>query len=125
MSTIKFTRDHEWIGVDGKTATVGITEYAQKQLGDLVFVEMPEVGKTFDQGEAAAVVESVKAASEIYAPVGGEITERNEALSGAPETINEDAMGDGWIFKMKLRDPAELDELMDDAAYKEYVAGLE
>jgi glycine cleavage system H protein len=125
MSTVKYTRDHEWISVDGKIATVGITDYAQEQLGDLVFVELPEIGKTFDQGESAAVVESVKAASEIYAPVGGEITEANGALGDAPEKVNEDATGDGWIFKMKIADTTELDELMDEAAYKDYLTSLE
>ena len=125
MSTVKYTRDHEWISIDGKIATVGITDYAQEQLGDLVFVELPEVGKAFDQGESAAVVESVKAASEIYAPIGGEITEANDALGDAPEKINEDATGDGWIFKMKLGDASELDELMDEAAYKDYLTSLE
>ena len=125
MSTVKYTRDHEWISIDGKIATVGITDYAQEQLGDLVFVELPEVGKVFDQGESAAVVESVKAASEIYAPVGGEITEANDALGDAPEKINEDATGDGWIFKIKIADASELDELMDEAAYKDYLTSLE
>jgi glycine cleavage system H protein len=125
MSTVKYTRDHEWISIDGKIATVGITAYAQEQLGDLVFVELPEVGKAFDQGESAAVVESVKAASEIYAPVGGEITEANDALGDAPEKINEDATGDGWIFKIKIADASELDELMDEAAYKDYLTSLE
>jgi glycine cleavage system H protein len=125
MSTVKYTRDHEWISLDGDSATVGITGYAQEQLGDLVFVELPQVGKSFDQGESAAVVESVKAASEIYAPVGGEITEANDALSNAPEKINEDALGEGWIFKMSIHDPAELEELMDEAGYKEFLASLE
>ena len=125
MSTVKYTRNHEWISVDGKTATVGITDYAQEQLGDLIFVELPEVGKSFDQGEAAAVIESVKAASEIYAPVGGEVTEANDGLADAPEKINEDATGEGWIFRMRLDDASELDELMDEAGYKEYLTTLE
>ena len=125
MTTLKFTRDHEWISVDGKTATVGISDYAQEQLGDLVFVELPEAGKALDQGEVAAVVESVKAASEIYAPVGGKVIEGNEALTDAPGTVNEDATGEGWIFKMTVDDPHELDDLMDEPDYKEYLTTLE
>jgi glycine cleavage system H protein len=125
MADIKYSREHEWVDVNGDHAVVGITEYAQEQLGDIVFVELPAVGASFDQGEQAAVIESVKAASEIYAPISGEITEINEALDGSPETINEDATGEGWLLKMSVRDANELDELMDKAAYDAYVASLE
>lgn len=125
MSTIKFTEDHEWISVEGDIATVGITNYAQGQLGDVVFVELPEVGREVAKGDEAAVVESVKAASEVYAPLGGEIVEVNDVLDSAPATVNEDAEGKGWFVKMKLADPSELDDLMDEAAYKSFVAGLD
>ena len=124
MST-KFTEDHEWISVEGDTATVGITTYAQDQLGDVVFVEVPEAGKAVSKGDEAAVVESVKAASEIFAPISGEITEGNAVLEDEPATINSDAEGAGWIFKMTVGDASELDGLMDADAYKTYVAGLE
>lgn len=125
MSTNRYTEDHEWIRMDGDVATVGISDYAQEQLGDIVFVELPEIGKQFKQGDEVAVVESVKAASEIYAPVSGEITDSNGALEDAPETVNEEAEGAGWFFKMRVADTAELDALMDAAAYQTYVAGLE
>jgi glycine cleavage system H protein len=125
MSTLYYTEDHEWIAVEGEAATVGITDYAQKQLGDVVFVEVPEAGKTLAKGDEAAVIESVKAASEVYAPVSGTVTEGNEALADAPGTVNEDPSGDGWFFKMTLEDPAELDDLMDQEAYDSFVAGLE
>ena len=121
MSDLKFTEDHEWVMIDGGNATVGITDHAQEQLGDIVFVELPEVGTAFAKGDQVAVVESVKAASEIYAPVSGEITEVNEALGETPETVNGDAMGAGWFFKTTLSDTAELDDLMDEAAYKALV----
>ncbi|MEQ9144125.1 MAG: glycine cleavage system protein GcvH [Parvibaculaceae bacterium] len=125
MSTLKFTEDHEWVSIDGDIATVGITDYAQGQLGDVVFVELPEVGRDVSKGDEAAVVESVKAASEVYAPLGGEIVEVNSALDEAPATVNEDAMGAGWFVKMKLSDASELDGLMDEAAYKSFVEGLD
>jgi len=124
MST-KYTPEHEWIAVDGDTATVGISAYAQEQLGDVVFVEVPEAGKTLSKGDEAAVVESVKAASEIYAPASGAVTEGNAVLEDEPATINADAEGAGWIFKMTLADASELDGLMDADAYREYVAGLD
>lgn len=124
MSTLRFTKDHEWIAVDGKVGTVGITQYAQAQLGDIVFVEVPEAGKTLKAGDDAAVVESVKAASEIYAPVSGTVTEGNAALPDAPQAVNESPQGDGWFFKLELANPAELDGLMDQAAYDAYVAEL-
>ena len=124
MST-KFSKNHEWISIEGNIATVGITNYAQKQLGDVVYAEVPEAGKEVDQGDDTAVVESVKAASEIFAPITGEITEGNAALEDEPATINTDTEGEGWIFKMTVADASQLDELMDAAAYKDYVAGLE
>ncbi len=122
MATIKYTEDHEWISLDGDVGTVGITDHAQEQLGEVVFVEAPEVGKTYEKGDAGGVVESVKAASEIYVPVTGEIVEVNEALADAPDTVNSDPMGAGWFFKIKLVDTAQLDALMDDAAYKAFIA---
>ncbi len=120
--TTKYSEDHEWITVDGDIGTVGITDFAQQQLGDVVFVELPEVGATLDAGDEAGVVESVKAASEIYSPVTGEVTETNSDLEDAPDTVNTDAEGDGWFFKIKLSEAAELDDLMDAAAYKEFCA---
>ena len=120
MSTLYFTKDHEWISVDGDHATVGISDYAAQQLGDVVFVELPETGKTVRKGEDVAVVESVKSASEIYAPASGEITAVNTVLEDAPETVNEDPQGKGWFFKMTLSDPAELSDLMDAAAYADF-----
>ncbi len=123
--SVKFTEEHEWIRVDGDIATVGITDYAQEQLGDVVFVEVPEEGKQLEQGDDAAVVESVKAASEIFAPITGEVTAGNSVLEDAPATINNDAEGDGWIFKMTILDETELDDLMDTAAYKSYLADLD
>ena len=119
-----FTEEHEWIDVDGVTATVGITDYAQNQLGDIVFVEVPAAGTTLKKGGDAAVVESVKAASDVYAPVTGTVTEGNGALDGDPALVNSDPEGDGWFFKLTLADPAELDGLMDVATYKAFVAGL-
>ncbi len=122
MSNTKYTEDHEYVRVDGDIATVGITDFAQSQLGDVVFVELPEVGASFEQGEDAAVVESVKAASEIIAPVSGEIVEVNTALEDEPTGVNFDPMGNGWFMKIKLSKAAELDELMDEDAYKALVA---
>ena len=121
MPTIKFTSDHEYVSVEGDVATIGITDYAQSQLGDVVFVELPAAGKVLKQGDEAAVVESVKAASEVYAPVSGEVLEVNEALPDQPSTVNEDPLGKGWFIKIKLSNPAELDALMDDAAYKAHI----
>ena len=125
MSNTKYSKDHEWIAVDGEVGTVGITEYAQDQLGDVVFVELPDVGRAVNKGEDFAVVESVKAASEIYAPVSGEIVAANDALNDNPALINESAMGDGWIARIKLSDAGELDDLMDEAAYQEMVKELD
>ena len=119
-----FTDEHEWIDVEGDTATVGITDYAQEQLGDIVFVEVPDIGVELVKGGDAAVVESVKAASDVYAPVSGEITESNSVLEDAPETVNASPEGEGWFFKMKLKDASELDGLMDAEGYKEFCEGL-
>jgi glycine cleavage system H protein len=121
---LKFTKEHEWIRVENDVGTVGITDYAQTQLGDVVFVELPQTGKALEQGKEAAVVESVKAASEIYAPASGTVTEVNAALGEQPGKVNEDAGGAGWFFKLKLAKPAELDGLMDEAGYKSYIEGL-
>jgi len=117
MSKILFTKDHEYIVVDGDVGAVGITDYAQKQLGDVVFVELPEVGKQTKPGEQAGVVESVKAASDVFAPIAGEVVEVNAALEDNPALVNEDAQGKGWFYKVKIANPAELDALMDEAAY--------
>lgn len=122
MATTYFTDDHEWLSVEGDIATIGITDYAQEQLGDLVFVELPEAGKALTKGDTAAVVESVKAASDVYAPVDGEVSEGNAALSGDPSLVNSAAQSGGWIWKMKLSDKSQLDSLMDEAAYKEKIA---
>ena len=121
MATEYFTKDHEWIRVEGGIGTVGITDHAQSQLGDVVFVEVPEPGKTAAQGDAIAVVESVKAASDIFAPVSGEVTEANGELSANAALVNEDAEGKAWFFKIKLSNPSELDGLMDRAAYDAFV----
>ncbi len=125
MSTIGFTEDHEWVRLEGDIATCGITEYAQDQLGDVVFVELPEVGRTLVKGDEAAVVESVKAAAEVYAPLGGEVTEANDVIVELPATVNEDAMGQGWFYRMRVADASELDGLMDQAGYQSYLEGLE
>lgn len=119
-----FTDEHEWIDVEGEIATIGITDYAQGQLGDIVFVELPAEGAAFDKGDDAAVVESVKAASDVYAPVSGEVVEVNGALEDEPALVNSDAEEDGWFFKLRLTDPGELDGLMNEAAYKKFVASL-
>jgi glycine cleavage system H protein len=119
-----YTEDHEWIEVDGDSATVGITDYAQSQLGDIVFAEVPATGSTLKKGGDAAVVESVKAASDVYAPVSGTVTEGNDALEGDPALVNNDPEGEGWFFKLTLSDTSELDSLMDAAAYKAFVDGL-
>ncbi len=124
MADRKYTEDHEWVEVDDETGMIGISDYAQEQLGDVVFVELPDVGKMLDRGDEAAVVESVKAAAEVYAPVGGEVIEVNDALNGDPSLVNTDAFGDGWFAKLRLTDPSELDELMDEAAYKTFCEGL-
>ena len=119
-----FTQDHEWVDVDGDVGTVGISEYAQSQLGDVVFVDVPEAGKTLSKGDEAAVVESVKAASDVYSPVSGTVTEGNAALTDDSSLVNSDAEAAGWFFKLTLSDPSELDSLMDEAAYASFVEGL-
>ena len=125
MPLIRYTKDHEYISVDGDIGTVGISDHAQHALGDVVFVELPEVGKTLEQSAEAAVVESVKAASEIYAPVGGEVIEVNGALEGTPGMVNEDAAGKGWFFKLKITDASQLDALMDETAYAEFLTTMD
>ena len=122
MSNIRYTKDHEWIRVEGNEATVGITDFAQDQLGDIVFVELPEVGRKLEKGKEAGVVESVKAASEVYAPASGEVTAVNAGLADDPARVNADAMGEGWFYKIKLADAKELGDLMDEAAYKAFTA---
>ena len=122
--TTRYTKDHEYVRVEGDSAVVGISDYAQEQLGDVVYVELPAVGKTLDKGAEAAVVESVKAASEVYAPGSGEVVEVNGELEGAPGAINEDPAGKGWFLKLKLKNPSELEGLMTEEQYREYVASL-
>jgi glycine cleavage system H protein len=121
---LKFTRDHEWIRVEGDEATVGITSYAQDQLGDIVFVDLPEAGRALVKGEEFAVIESVKAASEVYAPVSGTVAAANEALAESPALVNESPDGDGWLVRLTLSNPAELDELLDADAYQRHLADL-
>jgi glycine cleavage system H protein len=122
--TVKYSNEHEWIRVEGDVGTVGISPYAQEQLGDVVFVDVPQAGRKIAKGESVAVVESVKAASDIYTPAGGEVTEGNAALADTPGDINADPMGKGWIFKVRLGNPADLDGLMDQAAYDDFVKSL-
>lgn len=124
MSGLKYSKDHEWVRVEGDVGTVGISDYAQEQLGDVVYVELPEVGRTVAQNEEAAVVESVKAASEVYAPVSGEVVEANQALEDDPALVNSDPTGEGWFLKLRLSAPGELDGLMDEVAYADFVGGL-
>ena len=123
--TTRYSKDHEWVRVEGDTATIGISDHAQSQLGDIVYVELPEAGKTVKQGDAVAVVESVKAASDIYAVVSGTISERNESGETDPSLINSDPEGAGWLFKMTISDNGELADLMDEAAYKSYCESLD
>ena len=121
---VYFTKEHEWVSVDGDTATVGISDHAQEQLGDIVFAEVPEAGRRLTKGQEAAVVESVKAASDVYAPVSGEVVEGNQAVADDPSLVNSDPEGQGWFFKLKLDNSGELDGLMDEAAYREWVQTL-
>ena len=121
---IRYSKEHEWIRVEGEVATVGITQYAQEQLGDVVFVEVPQAGRKVAKGEACAVVESVKAASDIYAPVSGEVVEANAALADSPGDINAEPMGKGWFFKLRLTNRGELNSLLDEAGYAAYVKNL-
>ncbi len=125
MSDLRFTKDHEWLRVEGDVGVIGISDYAQEKLGDIVYVDLPEIGKKIAKGAEVAVVESVKAASEVYAPVSGEVIAINDTLGDNPAEVNADAMGNGWFCKIRLNDPAELGELMDEAAYRSYVEGLE
>jgi glycine cleavage system H protein len=124
LKNFKFTEEHEWVNVDGDAAAVGVTDYAQKELGDVVYVELPSVGDTVEKGDACSNIESVKAVSDIYSPLSGEIVEVNESLEDAPETINKDPYGGGWIFKIKMDDTGQLDDLMDHAKYEEYLKSL-
>lgn len=122
MSDLKYSMEHEWVRLDGDIATVGISQFAQEQLGDVVFVELPDLGKAVEQNGDAAVVESVKAASEVYAPVSGEVIEVNSKLEDDPELVNRAPTGDGWFIKIRLSDPSQLDGMMDEATYNEFVA---
>jgi glycine cleavage system H protein len=122
--SVYFTKEHEWIRVEGDTATVGISNHAQEALGDIVFAEVPEAGRRVSKGQEAAVVESVKAASDVYAPVSGEVIQGNQAIADDPALINRDPEGEGWFFKLKLANPGEVESLMDEAAYREWVKTL-
>lgn len=122
--SLYFTREHEWVRIDGDTATVGISNHAQEALGDIVFAEVPEAGRRLGKGQEAAVVESVKAASDVYAPVAGEVVEGNQAVADDPSLINNDPEGEGWFFKLKLDDPGEVEGLMDEASYREWIKTL-
>ncbi len=124
MSSVKYTDEHEWIRLEGDIATVGITDYAQNQLGDVVYVELPKPGQKVEKGKQAAVVESVKAASEVFAPVTGEVVEVNQALADEPATVNADPMGKGWFMKLRLADASQLDGMMDAEGYRKFVEGL-
>ena len=125
MSELKFSKDHEWIRIEGDSGVVGISNYAQEQLGDVVFVELPEVGKALTKNAEAAVVESVKAASEVYAPVSGSVTENNASLNNNPGSVNSDPLGEGWFFKLSIKDTSELDDLLDEATYEAYLKELD
>jgi glycine cleavage system H protein len=122
--TVYFTKEHEWVRVEGDTATIGISDHAQEALGDIVFAEVPDAGKQVARGQEAAVVESVKAASDVYAPVSGEVIEGNSAIADDPSLVNRDPEGEGWFFKLKLSDPGELDGLMDEGSYRDWVKTL-
>ncbi len=125
MTNEKYTKEHEWIRLEGDIATIGISDYAQEQLGDVVYVELPNAGKVVTKGSEAAVVESVKAASDIYAPVGGEVIEVNDALNDDPAIINESPLGQGWFMKIRVADPGEIEGLMDEAAYADFIETIE
>ena len=124
MSETRYTKEHEWVRMDGAVATVGITTYAAEQLGDVVFVELPKIGKAVEKGGEAAVVESVKAASEVYAPISGEVVEVNSAIEGEPAKVNAEPMGAGWFLKLKVKNAAEVNALMTEAQYRDYLKGL-
>ena len=125
LKDFKFTKEHEWVKVEGDTGTVGLSDYAQKELGDVVYVELPAEGDTFGQGDPCGNIESVKAVSDIYAPVSGEVVEVNNALENKPELVNQAPYAGGWIFKLKIEDSAELDELMDSGSYEEYLKSIQ
>lgn len=125
MSELRYSKDHEWVRLEGDIAVVGISDYAQEQLGDVVYVELPEVGKQVDRGSEAAVVESVKAASEVFAPVGGEVVDVNESLNDDPSLVNSDPTGKGWFLRLRVADPSQLDDLMSGEAYQDFVESLE
>ncbi|MCA8929780.1 MAG: glycine cleavage system protein GcvH [Alphaproteobacteria bacterium] len=125
MANERYTEEHEWVRIEGNVAVCGISDYAQEQLGDVVFVELPEIGRVVSAKDEIAVVESVKAASDIYAPVSGEVVAVNSAVEDDPETVNRDALGKGWLFKIKLADSGEADSLMDESSYEDFIAGLE
>ena len=125
MSELKFTDEHEWALIEGDVATIGISGYAVEQLGDLVYIELPDVGRTLSAGDESATVESVKAASEVYAPLSGEVIEVNEGLTDAPGAVNDSPMDEGWFYKIKLTDPGEVDSLKDEDEYQTYVEGLD
>ena len=122
--TVKYTKEHEWIRIDDDTATIGISDYAQGQLGEIVFVDLPDIGTQLEKGSEAAVIESVKAASEVYAPASGEVTELNADLDAEPGKVNDEPTGEGWLYKIKITDASELDDLMNEDEYKSYVKGL-
>ncbi len=122
MTTIRFTREHEYVRIEGEEAIVGITDFAQAQLGDIVYVGLPDIGADFEQGDEAGVVESVKAASEVYSPVGGEVVAINDVLADTPQTVNSDPLGEGWFFRLRIRDPEQVEALLDQAAYDALVA---
>ena len=124
MSAVKYTKDHEWIRMEGDVAVVGITDYAQTQLGDVVYVELPEIGRRVEKGKEAAVVESVKAASEVFAPLSGEVVAVNAALASEPGRVNSDPMGDGWFMKLRVANAGEIGDLLDEAGYRRFVEGL-
>ncbi|MEN8152725.1 MAG: glycine cleavage system protein GcvH [Acidobacteriota bacterium] len=124
QKNLKFTNDHEWIRVDGTVATIGVSDYAQKELGDVVYIELPQVGDTFSKGDACSNIESVKAVNDIYTPLSGEITEVNESLEDKPESINQSPYEDGWIFKIRIDNSEELDDLMSSDKYEEYLKGI-
>jgi glycine cleavage system H protein len=124
LKEFKFTKEHEWVKVEGDVVVIGISDYAQKELGDVVYVELPSVGDEFEKGDACANIESVKAVSDIYAPLSGEVVEANEGLEDKPELVNQAPHSDGWIFKLKMSDEAELEELMDSDKYEEYLKGI-
>ena len=124
MATVKYTKDHEWVRIEGDTVVVGITDYAQSQLGDVVYVELPEIGRRVQKGNEAAVVESVKAASEVFAPLSGEVVAVNSELAGEPGRINSDPMGEGWFMKLRIANAKEMDDLMDEKAYNGFIEGL-